>query len=267
MAQKISPITTRIPHFRSSDSSWYDSLDTEKAVKLDIQFRKFLTLLGNLLSKSKNSAILRIAVSSYRENTHLECFIASKDFISSNTLTLNESILTPSFKQGSFSDLLSLFNRIKYFNSSISQKLCAFHFLERFQKEGNQFNLPYQGRNYTISAIQVDSEFQSASFLSFFLGLSLTKGKAVKVCFSEISKNYTENRKAYAYVKGFRIQCKGRISNQEEASTETLEIGRIARGKFSDRVDYKSSSVRTSQGLIGVKVWINYYIENYEKQI
>lgn len=257
MAQKISPITTRTPHFRSSDSSWYDSLDTEKAVKLDMQFRKFLILLGNLLSKSNNSAILRIAVSSYREKTHLECFIASKEFISPLTLTLNQSILTPSLKE-SENDLLSLFNRIKYFNSSISQKLCAK--LERFQKEAPEFSIPYQGRTYTISAIQVDSEFQSASFLSFSLGLSLTKGKAVKLCFSEISKNYTENRETYAYVKGFRIQCKGRISNQEEASTETIEIGRIARGKFSDRVDYKSSSVRTPQGLIGVKVWINYYI-------
>ena len=260
MAQKISPIATRIPEFRSSDSSWFDSLNPEKAVKLDSQFRKFLILLGNLLSKSKNSPILRISVSSYRENTHLECFIASKDLISRETLSLNQSVFTPFFKQGSFFYLLPLFNRIKYLNSSISQKLCAFHFLQRFIKKGNQLNLPYEGRNYIISAIQIDSEFQSAAFLSLSIGLSLNKGKGVKICFSEISKTYTENRSEYAYVKGFRIQCKGRISNQEEASTETLEIGRIARGKFSDRVDYKSSSVRTPRGLIGLKVWINYYI-------
>ena len=260
MAQKISPIATRIPDFRSSDSSWFDPLNPEKAIKLDSQFRKLLTLLGNLLSKSKNSPILRTAVFSYRENTHLECFIASKDFITRDNLSISQSILTPSFKQGSFSDLLPLFNRIKYLNSSISQKLCAFHFLERFRKEGNELKFPYEGRNYTISAIQIESEFQSAAFLSLSVGLSLNRGKTVKICFSEISKTYTENRSEYAYVKGFRIQCKGRISNQEEASTETLEIGRIARGKFSDRVDYKSSSVRTPQGLIGLKVWINYYI-------
>lgn len=260
MAQKISPITTRIPHFRSSDSSWFDALETEKAIKLDIQFRRFLTLLGNLLSKSRNSAILRIAVSSYHENTHLECFMTSKDFIITDKLSINQSIFTPSLKQGSFSDLFPLFNRIKYLNSSISQKLCAFNFLERFTKESNDLKLPYENRNYSISVIQVDSEFQSAGFLSFSIGVSLSKGKSVKLCFSEISRNYTENINTYRYVKGFRVQCKGRITSQEEASTETLEIGRIARGKLSDRVDYKSSSVRTSQGLIGIKVWINYYI-------
>lgn len=260
MAQKISPVTTRIPHFRSPDSSWFDSLSTEKAIKLDIQFRRFLILIGSLLSKSKNSATLRIALSSSRENTYIECFLASNNFLSTDKFSINQSIFSPSVRQGSFSDLLPLFNRIKCLNSSISQKLCAYEFLETFKKESNQFKLPYENRNYTISIIQVDSEFQSAAFLSFSIGLSLNKGKPVNICFSEISKIYTGNLKVHTYVKGFRIQCKGRISNQEEASTQTLEIGRIARGKFSDRVDYKSSSVRTPQGLIGIKVWINYYI-------
>lgn len=262
MAQKISPLATRLTINRSSDSSWFDSIYTEKAIKADITFRNFLSHLGTHFSKSNNSWIVRIGLSSYCETTQVECFFASNNLGSDGKSHISQSGLSQGSKLTSSHDSLVFFNHIKYLNSSISQKLCALTFSENFKEGRNKILIPFNDKNYTLSFYHLHCQFQSASSLALSIAQDLSKGKSVNQTFSDISTHYALNPKVFTFVKGFRVQCKGRISNEEEASTETLEIGRIARGKVYDCVDFSNYSARTPLGMIGIKVWLNFKISN-----
>ena len=44
MAQKISPTANRLSINKNSESIWFDSINTEKAIQADILFRNFLYL-------------------------------------------------------------------------------------------------------------------------------------------------------------------------------------------------------------------------------
>ena len=57
-------------------------------------------------------------------------------------------------------------------------------------------------------------------------------------------------------VKGIRISCSGRLNGAEIARTEWHKEGRIPLHTLRAKIDYAFSEVKTTYGMIGVKVWI-----------
>ncbi len=261
MAQKISPTANRLSINKNSESIWFDSINTEKAIQADILFRNFLYLLGTHLSKSNNSYIVRISLSSYHQNTHVECFIDKRysDIIQNNSDTDRKTCI---FSDVKHQDSFSLIPKIKNLTHSVSQKLCLLTFIQNYKKINNQICIPFNNKNYQIKFFQITNRFQSAALIASHIAHDITQGKSVNEIFSDICVDYTNNYKTLTFIKGFRIQCKGRITNTEEALIKTVEIGRIARGKLNEYVDYYLLSSQIGLGIVGIKVWINFNKKN-----
>ena len=54
-----------------------------------------------------------------------------------------------------------------------------------------------------------------------------------------------------------KIQLSGRLGGAEMARQETAMLGSIPLSTLRARVEYGFAEARTSQGHIGIKVWIN----------
>jgi len=59
-----------------------------------------------------------------------------------------------------------------------------------------------------------------------------------------------------AGAQGIRVQCSGRLGGAEMARTEWYREGRVPLHTLRADVDYGFSEARTTQGRIGVKVWV-----------
>ncbi len=57
-------------------------------------------------------------------------------------------------------------------------------------------------------------------------------------------------------VKGIRINCAGRLNGAEIARAEWHREGRIPLHTLRANIDYAFSEVKTTYGMIGVKVWV-----------
>jgi small subunit ribosomal protein S3 len=59
-----------------------------------------------------------------------------------------------------------------------------------------------------------------------------------------------------AGAEGIKIQCAGRLGGAEIARTEGYHEGRVPLHTIRADIDYASVNVKTTYGMIGVKVWI-----------
>ncbi len=60
-----------------------------------------------------------------------------------------------------------------------------------------------------------------------------------------------------AGAKGIRVKCSGRLGGAEMARKEIQRRGSIPLQTLQANVDYGYALARTSQGAVGVKVWIH----------
>lgn len=101
----------------------------------------------------------------------------------------------------------------------------------------------------------------SAELISKYIALTLKKLKRHKFFFRFINSLLkifmSEREKRSNIVKGIKIKIKGRLNGSRRARHQILSIGsRRSVIKINSNVKYSESTAYTSNGTIGVKVWV-----------
>ena len=61
----------------------------------------------------------------------------------------------------------------------------------------------------------------------------------------------------FSKIKGVKILIKGRINNAARSQTRIIKLGKISLISQSSNINYSESTAFTSNGTIGIKVWIS----------
>lgn len=101
--------------------------------------------------------------------------------------------------------------------------------------------------------IKMNSKFQSAQFVCEYVCQQLQENKRFGQIFKQVLQELKQVNKS---IKGIRIVCSGRLGGVEMARIESKKYGQTSLHVFSANIDYACEQAYTSQGLIGVKVWI-----------
>ena len=64
--------------------------------------------------------------------------------------------------------------------------------------------------------------------------------------------------------RGFKIQCLGRFSRRQRASSYWFSLGKVPLNTFSNLIDYGFYTLPIRNSAISVKVWISQTYENIE---
>lgn len=97
----------------------------------------------------------------------------------------------------------------------------------------------------------------SAKLLSDFIALQLrTKRHNFFLNFLKESLNFIINQK-FSLIKGIKVIIKGRLNNAARSRHYLIKVGKISLIKIKSKINYSESVAFTSNGTLGIKVWIN----------
>ena len=102
--------------------------------------------------------------------------------------------------------------------------------------------------------LKIDSKYSSAHFLCGFLCQRLQEG----LSFRSLVQQILQEIRHCPQIRGFRLQCSGRLGGVELARVESKTYGRTSLHVYSERIDYAAAPAWTASGLLGVKVWISF---------
>jgi hypothetical protein len=105
--------------------------------------------------------------------------------------------------------------------------------------------------------LKIDSKYSSAHFLCGFLCQRLQEG----LSFRSLVQQILQDIRHCPQIRGFRLQCSGRLGGVELARVESKTYGRTSLHVYSERIDYAAAPAWTASGLLGVKVWISFHNE------
>ena len=105
--------------------------------------------------------------------------------------------------------------------------------------------------------LKIDSKYSSAHFLCGFLCQRLQEG----LSFRSLVQQILQDIRHCPQIRGFRLQCSGRLGGVELARVESKTYGRTSLHVYSERIDYAAAPAWTASGLLGVKVWISFHDE------
>nr|YP_009675924.1 ribosomal protein S3 [Ptilidium ciliare]QDE12719.1 ribosomal protein S3 [Ptilidium ciliare]QIA60104.1 ribosomal protein S3 [Ptilidium ciliare var. pulcherrimum] len=110
--------------------------------------------------------------------------------------------------------------------------------------------------NTLIQPVKIASVYRSASLIAQEISWKLEQKKS----FRQICRSIFKQIKKCPYVKGIRIGCSGRLNGAEIAKTECKKYGETSLHVFSDQIDYAKTQASTPYGILGVKVWVSYFL-------
>jgi hypothetical protein len=110
--------------------------------------------------------------------------------------------------------------------------------------------------NTLIQPVKIASVYRSASLIAQEISWKLEQKKS----FRQICRSIFKQIKKCTYVKGIRIGCSGRLNGAEIAKTEYKKYGETSLHVFSDQIDYAKTQASTPYGILGVKVWVSYFL-------
>lgn len=97
----------------------------------------------------------------------------------------------------------------------------------------------------------------SAYLLSDYISTNLKKLKNHNFFLRFIKTTLTILRKTFpSLVKGIKIKVKGRINRRPRAKHKNIIIGNVPLITLSSCIDYSETTAYTSNGTLGVKIWI-----------
>ena len=101
-------------------------------------------------------------------------------------------------------------------------------------------------------------EKNSAKLIADVISIYVNKHKKKHYYLMSILKNYFEILiySKFSKIKGIKIKVSGRINGAPRAKTKTIQIGSIPLQSFNSLISYHNSVSYTSNGSLGVKVWI-----------
>nr|YP_009674866.1 ribosomal protein S3 [Metzgeria furcata]QDE12888.1 ribosomal protein S3 [Metzgeria furcata]QIA60809.1 ribosomal protein S3 [Metzgeria leptoneura] len=110
--------------------------------------------------------------------------------------------------------------------------------------------------NTSIQPVKIASVYRSASLIAQEISWKLEQKKS----FRQICRSIFKQIKKCPYVRGIRIGCSGRLNGAEIAKTECKKYGETSLHVFSNQIDYAKTQASTPYGILGVKVWVSYFL-------
>jgi ribosomal protein S3 len=150
------------------------------------------------------------------------------------------------FTKNKFNILLTI-KEINFINRKLERKV--FSNLKKFNKT------PFFEEGITL-ATPLLIQRNSANLLGNFIALQLkTKRHNFFIDFLKKSLNFNINKK-FSKIKGIKIILKGRLNNTARSKNYIIKLGKLSLTKIKSKINYSESIAFTSNGTIGVKVWI-----------
>lgn len=97
----------------------------------------------------------------------------------------------------------------------------------------------------------LDSIYEDSSLIAQNIGIQLEK----RIPFRRIIKQILIKAQLLNY-KGIKLQISGRLNGVEIARTEWKRYGKIPLHTLKANIDYTYHSIKTKDGIIGIKVWL-----------
>ena len=221
------------------------NLQAKKIVKLKKKLMKKYSLekesSGNFSNKLKYIKALRF---------YKQCLLKLKTNRALNLDGLVKKILEnlSLFTHNKFSINLTV-QEINFINSNSGAKqiLLSFRKFERtpFFKEGKSLFIPLITRK------------NAAQLLGTFIAAQLETIKRHNFFFNFLQESLTLiiNQK-FSKVKGVKIIIAGRLNNAARSRNKIIKSGKISLLKIDSKINYSESTAFTSNGTLGIKVWI-----------
>ena len=108
------------------------------------------------------------------------------------------------------------------------------------------------GRRMELKIVEVNNPQRSAVLVAEDIAQQLSKRGSFRRAIKRTLDQVME-----AGVKGIKVQVSGRLGGAEMSRTEKAIRGSIPLSTLQRHVDYGFAVAQTSQGVIGVKVWID----------
>jgi ribosomal protein S3 len=124
-----------------------------------------------------------------------------------------------------------------------------------FNLNFDRFKIPEMKKLYLILATQTNS----TELLGNFIAKQLKITKRHNFFFSLLNKSLSSLIKQKdSRIKGLKVSVSGRLNNALRSQSRTLKIGQIPLMTKDMKIEYAESTSFTSNGTIGVKVWVNH---------
>jgi ribosomal protein S3 len=221
-------------------------------------FKKYS--LKKRITENKISTIKRLNILKYYKkylnlkktklfkNLMLNNFL-NKFFRSLNLFFLNKFITINLIIQPLNIKLINVFNKKKH--DIIKKKLIK---LKKYQKS----SFFKEGTNIIFSLI---SKNNSAFLFSNFIAITLKKLKYHNFFFKFIKTALTifiSDKFISTKIQGIKIKIKGRLNKAPRAKSKIIIIGNLPIFTIDSNIDYAETTSYTSNGTLGVKVWMSY---------
>ena len=111
-----------------------------------------------------------------------------------------------------------------------------------------------EGRHVFIASI---TQHNTANLLANFISKQLRTLKRQNFFFSFLKESLsTIMTLKFSKIKGIKILIKGRLNNAARSKNIIINLGKISLIAAKTKIDYAESTAFTSNGTLGVKVWI-----------
>lgn len=198
-----------------------------KRIKIIKYYKKYLNL-------KRNKNINNIKINNFFNN-----------LFESITLFYNKLFKITLIIQPFNNNIIKIINKKKH--ALLQEKLVS---LKKYQR--NEFFK--EGVNLMFMCVM---NKKSAYLLSEYISINLKKLKKHNFFLKFIQTTLTMFEKSFSSeIKGIKIKIKGRINRRPRAKSRIIEIGHIPVITLNSYIDYSETTAYTSNGTIGVKVWI-----------
>lgn len=230
---------------KESHINIFRSLEIENYIKQLLKKKDF-----NLQTYRLNfsNSTLQVFISAYKKTANNE---KNKKFITKKTKLLNsitsQNILKAlkSFVGNKYHIHLKILNLNKH---NLQTQIKTNINLSRFK-------IPELEQLYPL----ILNQQNSTKLLGIFIAESLKKTKRHNLFFNSLSKTLdTILKQKNSKIKGIKILIKGRLNNATRSQNRYIKIGMIPLITENQILDYSETTAFTSNGTIGVKIWISH---------
>ena len=225
MGQKVSPLNFRSITFPYYKNIWQLSKHLNYKHNLNVSL-----YIKNLVQELiDNLEILGIRIKFYNKFYIKIIIILPKSLSASSPLDLNPLSLNY------LNTLLKLknFQQIKEFNTISKYKV-------------------------SINFCVLKEPLLNAEVLNYFIKSQLKKGEPLRKILKQLSQIILLSREASS-IGGLKILISGRIGGIQRARKESLLLGNVPLQTLNYQIKYSSSSIKTSYGTLGIKLWLFTY--------
>ena len=227
MGQKVSPLIFRSRTFPYYKNIWQFSKDLTYKHNLNLSLY-IKTLVQELID---NLDILGIRIKFYNKFYIKINIILPKRLSTTSTSSL---YLNP----------LSL----KYLNTLLNLK--SVQQLKEFNKISKY--------KVSINFCVLKEPLLNPEILNYFITSQLKKGEPIRKILKQLSQVILVSREASS-IGGLKLLISGRIGGIQRARKESLLIGNVPLQTLNYQIKYSSSSIKTSYGTLGIKLWLFTY--------